>query len=213
MDVALWQTVQQRHDASLVGSERRFRSTPLRYTHGGEQQRLEPDARYDVLHRRPDRQWLDVMFFEEDRGTMDDRALIEKLRRYEQWARYDDRDYLQSLCEQHGDTATKSPNFRLLIKTQARPGEGSDEQRLVKLLTATFAVSPWLQRRVWFTTEAAFQRQIDERSPLAATIWLRARDARAWRRMIEKTENIVKQRAIVSERLDGMRRYSLLPPV
>lgn len=213
MDVAIWQTVKQRRDVALVDSERRFRSRPLTYWQDGEQCRLEPDARYDVLHYESDRQWLDVIFFEEDRGTMDDRGLIEKLRRYEQWTQYDDGEHLQALGDKLGDTSTTSPTFRLLIKTQARPGEGTDEQRIVKLLTATFSVPPWLQRRIWLTSEEAFQSHIDDDSPLAEKIWVRAGDLRKYAAAIEEADSVAQQRAIVREQLPALRRYSLLPPV
>jgi hypothetical protein len=69
-----------------------------------------------------------------------------------------------------------------------------------------------MQRRLWLTTEKEFQDHINDPWPLDARIWVRAHDLRGCRDAVEETENIVRQRTVVRERLRDLRRYSLLPP-
>lgn len=187
----------------------------------GRAESLEPDAGYFFLHQGHSGPWLDLCLLELDRANKLS-AIGESLAQYEAWsASHAAAQYLADCCRRCGDTTTTRPTFRVLRVIGHRPGEGSDAQRLVAVLTRALATSPALQRCLWLTTYEAFIQQAGQDAP----IWLRASDTRCWRAEYEhlteqlardgaltKRQRTARQRAFVGQKVGQMRWYSLFPP-
>jgi len=209
IDLAVHRTVAARPDITLAHVQRRF-AREMSCEHAGWRIAVQPDARYDQIHRRGKIRWLDVCFVELDRGTSSAERWWRKLRRYEVWASSAaGRRYLKRLHRSYGDRTTKRPNFRLLVIAQARVGEGDDFGRLSRLLRECLKLSSEMQARIWAACYSDVQDDIN------GAVWYRWRDSRRWRGRFEPSSTDLGQRDLqqfVTERLKAMNKYTLLPP-
>lgn len=208
-DLAVYRMLAARSDVALARIERRCHGE-MNFQQNGRRKTIEPDARYDLLHQREGRTWLDLSFVEMDCGSSSRIRWRHKLSRYDTWADSSSgARYLRSLHRAYRDWSTRQPNFRLLVIAQARRGEGDDLHRLVVLLTECLELSEAMQARIWAT------RYSDIRDNVDGAIWFRWRDVRRWRgdyrRQMRSAVPRMRQN-FVAKQLEGMKRYTLLPP-
>lgn len=225
VDLVMGEFAKQHPSVQLLKTERRYHQPDrqLQFVdQWGRAQRLEPDAGYFFLRQGRAGPWLDLCLLELDRANKLS-AIGDSLAQYDAWfASAVGERYLVDCCRRCGDTTTTRPTFRALRIVTHRPGEGSDQQRLVAVFTEALTTSPALQRRLWLTTYEAFTGQHAQ----DASIWLRVSDARSWRMEYERlTERLAgdpdlnarqrgaKLRAFVGQQLNHVRRYTLFPPV
>ncbi|MHB9080378.1 MAG: replication-relaxation family protein [Pirellulaceae bacterium] len=209
LDLAVHHTAAARPDVTLANVQRRYHHEMSCEWAGG-QITVQPDARYDLLHQREARTWLDICFVELDRGTSARGRWRQKLRHYDIWASSSaGARHLKQLCESYGDHTTRRPNFRLLVVAQARGGEGDDFHRLIVLLTECLELTPPMQARIWATRYTDIHDNVD------GAIWYRWRDARRWRPTYLRhvaDANPRSRQLFVAKRVAALRKYALLPP-
>jgi hypothetical protein len=183
VNIRMLQLAACRADMSLLHIERRYdrRGRGLSFRDDqGEQRRFTPDAGYYARRWRSGRRWLDLLLLEMDRGHMAwGTRMVEKFASYDAWATSDSgRRYLLDHQRVLGDPYAAVGTFRLLVIARTRPGEGSDTDRLVKLVMASLQQSNAMRRRLWLTTWTAFA---GESEPGSAPIWWWGKDLAAWR--------------------------------
>ena len=128
-------------------------------------------------------------------------------------------DYFVALYgQQH--TPIRPPNFRLLVIVHANRTDVSDQRRLLDLFTPLLSLSSRMRDRVWLTPAEQLRIHQADAQPMAAPIWLRARDSRSWmgdyremlahRRRGRGHQLLAHQRRFVAERLSELPRHVLL---
>ena len=128
--------------------------------------------------------------------------------------------FLAHLHLHYRDNHTRRPTPRYLIVAQARPGEGTDTDRLAKIAELALPLSPRARHHIWLTTAEQATARLDEPAPLASPIWLRLRDTNRWlakyRRLSEELsddeQSAVRQGEYAAQQLANQRRYTLFPP-
>jgi hypothetical protein len=219
VDIVLLQAAARRADASLLHVERRYDRPErgLRYRNGdGELRRIAPDAGYYVRRTRTGRRWLDLLLLEMDLGHMAwGTRMVEKFIAYEAWASSPTgRRYVLDRQRVLGDRQAATGTFRLLVVARARAGEGSDDDRLVKLAMAAIPRSAAMRRRLWLTT---WQALVSEPELDSAPMWWWGKDLAAWRdayielsgRLPHNLSGDRERRAFVAERLVAQPRRQL----
>jgi hypothetical protein len=182
-DIAVENVTGTSPDVELLHVERRYdrrgRGLSFRDEHG-ERHRIVPDAGYYVRHTSPERRWLDLCMLEMDRGQMAwGTRMVEKFAAYEAWAESNSgRRYLLNRQQLLGDPNSHAGTFRLLVVARSRAGEGSDQDRLVKLAMAALPLSHAMRRRLWLTTWGELVR---EPQGARASTWWWGKDFAAWR--------------------------------
>ncbi|MBI1902938.1 MAG: replication-relaxation family protein [Planctomycetia bacterium] len=191
-ELAVWQTVRSKEDLELVFTERRYfrRDRQLRFGHEGRVHRIAPDAGFLVTWPREgtadgttqnkafatDRDGL-LHFVELDNGTMSPQRIREKFQAYARWARSESAErYLRDVYDRAG-LPGRRPNFRLLIIAHDKLHPGRDDARLQVLLAQALTLPLDVRRKVWLTAAQRLREQQHSPAPLAASIWLHARDA------------------------------------
>jgi hypothetical protein len=113
-----------------------------------------------------------------DNGSMSVARLLAKYQLYAAWADSPEgQAYLiqvyTRLRAQH-----PQPNFRLLVVAHDALHAGRDARRLEDLYTEALELPGPMRDRIWLTTVASLREHQGDQPPLAAPLWLRARDAR-----------------------------------
>jgi hypothetical protein len=174
--LAVWQTVKQRSDPRLLTVQRRSLRRHPAFRLGTDQKAasLVPDAMFLFSQQT---KGMVCCFVELDTGTMNRKQITAKYWRYEAWSRSETgQQLLRDLYRRHG-VADPRPNFRVVVVTQCRSGE-NDNDRLSELLLAAKDLPGRSRDRLWFAAVDAIREHQHEPLPLAAPVWLRARDLR-----------------------------------
>ena len=179
----VWETVNARTDLELFTVQRRSlpKHPAFRIVLGGRRTRLIPDAMFLI---RQVGQGMMSYFVEMDTGTMNQKQLQAKFRRYEAWSRSETgRQYLVDLYSRNGATDPR-PNFRVLGIVRDRSNAG-DSRRLAETIKAAEGVSASSRKRLWFTTvEQLSSRQQD--SPISDESWSRRLEVNSGKRTIDR---------------------------
>lgn len=122
-------------------------------------------------------------FVEVDNGTMNQKQIRAKYRRYVAWSQSPTgKQYLTDLYRRHGATEPR-PTFRLLVVARSRTGR-DDPHRMLELSEPIVKLPAAMQDRFWFTTVAALRSCQDDLLPLDAANWRRGRDVDHLRKML-----------------------------
>lgn len=186
-DLAVWKTVEDRRNLSRLLCERRFfqREKQLSFQDGGGTHRVVPDSGFLLRTEDQTSRRLDVSpslllhFVELDNGTTPLPRILAKLRMYDRWAHSEEgKNYLRMFYARYGDLRPQ-PNFRLLIIAHSATS-GNDFRRMLDLLAQAVLLPATMRDRIWLTTAEQLQREQQSSTPLSASLWLRARDAKSW---------------------------------
>jgi len=224
-DLGLWETIRDRSDLEVLGTERRYfrRDRQLVFPYQGTKKQVIPDYGFLIRLRRADAgTGLLLTLVEVDNGTMSLARMREKFQHYDLWAKSDHgQEYLRALYRRHG-AANPQPIFRLAVIAHDKAGTVGDDHRLCNLYIQALDLPTSLRDRMWFTTVADLRAHATAPKPLEAMIWVRGRDAGAWaseyqafsaalprgrgHRVFERLQ------AFVTNRLARMQRHSFFPP-
>jgi len=173
--LTVWQTVQGRPDLELLSIQRRslvkqsafWLEVERRWTH------LFPDAMFLFRHASGG---MVCCFVEVDNGTMNQKQIRAKYRRYVAWSQSPaGKQYLMDLYRCHGAIEPR-PTFRLLVVAGGRTGQ-DDHRRMQELCVPVAKLPTAMQDRLWFTTVEDLCCWQRHPLPLDAAIWRRGRDA------------------------------------
>lgn len=219
-DLDVWRTLGEREDIRHVMHERRYfrKEKQLTYVHNGRTCRVKPDSGILVRYPVPTPRLL-LHFIELDNGTLSSARTRQKYRLYDAWSRSTEGEsYLRQLFHAYG-SPNQEPTWRLLMIAHDKNKPGGDSRRLLDLFTQTLELPTAMRERVWLTTAENLQAAHESPAPLAAPIWLRARDARPWmgeyRAYMARLPKgrgqkpFAAQRKFVSERLSQLPLHSL----
>jgi hypothetical protein len=174
--LAVWQTIDGRPDLELKSIERRSvaKHRSFQFSVGKNRVHLKPDAMFLFAQNGGG---MVCCFVEMDLGTMNRKQIKAKYRRYQAWSESTaGQAFLLDLYRRHGATDPR-PTFRLLMVARDRVGT-DDDKRLLDLFRPIVSLPAALQDRVWLTTVSSLRQYQRDPLPLAAPIWLRARDLR-----------------------------------
>jgi len=174
--LAVWQTIDGRPDLDLKSIERRSvtKHPSFQFSVGKNRVHLKPDAMFLFAQKGSG---MVCCFVEMDLGTMNRKQIKAKYRRYQAWSESAaGQTFLLDLYRCHGATDPR-PTFRLLMVGRDRT-DTDDGKRLFELFRSAVAMPPSLQDRIWLTTVSSLRQYQHASLPMAAPIWLRARDLR-----------------------------------
>ena len=115
-------------------------------------------------------------FVEVDNGTMNQKQIRAKYRRYVAWSQSPaGKQHLIDLYRCHGAIEPR-PTFRLLVVARGRTGQ-DDHRRMQELCVPVAKLPAAMQDRLWFTTVEDLCCWRRHPLPLDAAIWRRGPDA------------------------------------
>lgn len=222
--VMLENTVRSRGDLRLPMQERRYfrRNRRLKYRDGETNAWIEPDFGFlpAMIDERGARKVLPMHFVEMELGTHNVAKIRDKLTAYDRWAVQEGRDYLRKLYERHGEQNANN-HFRLLLIASDPYGYVGDTRRLLDLFVQAIELPPKMRDRIWLCTAADLKAYANEKTPLSAAVWFRAKDSKRWTaefrdmaanaRQTAGKRSYTRQRRFVNDRLSKMRRHVLFP--
>jgi hypothetical protein len=221
-DMAVRATIEGRGDLALLLNERRYfrQDKRLVYETNGRQHWLVPDAGFllrfsstSAGHPVSTPKNLQLSFVEFDNGTLSTARLAAKYKAYNEWASRAGRDYLWQLYHHYGGESGRL-NFRLLIIARGKTC-GSDDRRLIDLLTLAFDLPRPMRERIWLTTVSNLRLQYAPANE--EPIWIRVRDARRWLPAMHQLPTppgvgrFANRKAFVASQIKELPRRTLLP--
>lgn len=225
LELAIRNTVELRHDLTLLTTERRyFRSDlQLKFSAGGKRHRVIPDGGFLIRRgesiegsSRNARFTTQLNFIELDNGTMSPGRLLQKLQQYANWSQSDSgENSLRKTYQTFGATVPPS-RFRLLLVVHDKIHPHGDERRLAALFEQVLELPSPMRDRIWLATPDDLKRYQHHSPPLSAAIWYRGRDAKHWLPLLprgDERQAKTLRRQFVIDHLPSLPRHPLFPYV